>query len=110
MGYKKRVDKNQSKVVRQLREMGFSVRLTYTVGKGFPDFVIGMCGVNYLVELKSEGGKLTSDEQEFFDNWKGQIDKHFSAEEIASGFVDYAFATCSHNTFCNVTSKLSGLL
>ena len=71
MTYIRKVDLNQKEIVRGLRAMGYSVRHTHTVGKGFPDLAIGKFGVNLLVEVKREGEPLTLDEKEFFDAWQG---------------------------------------
>jgi hypothetical protein len=74
----KRVDANQKKIVQQLRKLGCSVSVTSMIGKGFPDFVIGMRGKNYLIELKDGSKppsqrKLTPDEVKFHALWRGQI-------------------------------------
>ena len=75
----KRVDANQKNVVQQLRKLGCSVAITSSLGKGFPDFVIGVRGKNYLIELKDGAKtpsqrKLTPDESHFHALWRGQID------------------------------------
>lgn len=90
MGYKK-IDANQNQVVKQLRQLGFSVRITSMVGKGFPDLVVGLNGKTVLVELKDENKppsarKLTPDEIEFFDNWKGKAIVAHNIEEIVKHF------------------------
>jgi len=74
----KRVDANQKKIVEQLRKLGCSVAVTSMMGKGFPDFVIGLRGKNYLIELKDGAKspsqrKLTPDEVKFHAQWRGQI-------------------------------------
>jgi len=65
--------------VNAFRKAGASVAITSSLGDGFPDIVVGHRGRNYLVEIKDgskppSSRKLTKDEQEFFDLWKGQID------------------------------------
>lgn len=75
----RKADNNQSSLVKQIRKIpGVTVRLTHTIGQGFPDGVIGFMGRNYLVEIKDPSKppsqrKLTPDEQKFFDEWTGQI-------------------------------------
>lgn len=73
-----RVDANQNEIVRALRDMGASVAITSMVGSGFPDIVVGYQGRNYLIEIKDGSKppskrKLTPDEQEFFDTWRGTV-------------------------------------
>ena len=82
-----RTDDNQQLIVKQLRQLGCSVAITSMIGKGFPDLVIGYKNKNFLVELK-DGAKtksqkgLTMDESKWHTQWKGQVDKCESLEEI----------------------------
>ena len=75
----KRTDANQAEIVYRLRKIqGLSVTSTHTIGKGFPDLIIGYKNQNYLVELKdgskwSSQKKLTADELVFHQTWKGQV-------------------------------------
>lgn len=83
----KRVDDNQAKIVKQLRQLGLSVRHLHMVGDGLPDIIVGYRKQNFLIEIKDSQKipsqkKLTKDEQEFFDTWKGQVDKCETLEEI----------------------------
>ena len=66
-----RTDSNQKEIVDGLRAIGATVHVTAQIGNGFPDFVCGYHGNIYLMEIKTEKGKLTKHEQEFFDNWTG---------------------------------------
>lgn len=73
-----RVDSNQKEIVAALRKAGASVAHTHTIGKGFPDIVVGHRGLNLMVEIKDgslppSGRKLTKDEYEFHEVWKGQV-------------------------------------
>jgi len=73
-----RTDANQNEIVGALRDVGASVAITSALGKGFPDIVAGYRGINYLIEIK-DGSKppsarrLTPDEQEFHDLWRGAV-------------------------------------
>lgn len=78
-----RVDGNQPELVALWRKMGVSVAVTSMVGHGFPDVCLGFDTpqgrVCLLVEIKNgkkplSAQKLTKDEQEFFEKWKGQYD------------------------------------
>lgn len=81
-----RVDDNQGEIVATLRELGATVRPTHTIGKGFPDLVVGWRGRNYLVEVK-DGSKrpsaqeLTDDERRFHQTWKGSVEIFRSRED-----------------------------
>lgn len=55
-----------------------SVFSTHTIGKGFPDIVVGYRGINYLFEIKDENKtasqkKLTESEVKFHRGWMGQV-------------------------------------
>lgn len=83
----KRVDDNQKDIVRQLRQLGVSVRHLHMVGDGLPDIIVGHRKQNFLIEIKdgkkiNSKKKLTEDEQEFFNTWKGQVNKCETLEEI----------------------------
>lgn len=90
---KARVDKNQPQVTKELRDLGFSVALSHVVGKGYPDFCVGYGGYNLFVELKSKGGKLTKDEIDFHEKYKGKVIVAFNTKEVVEGFVNYVFET-----------------
>ena len=67
-----KIDKNQPDIVKAFRAMGASVHILSTVGDGFPDLAIGIRGKTFLVEVKTEEGKLTKDQVKWHDEWKGQ--------------------------------------
>lgn len=67
-----RVDANQAEIVLAFRRMGCSVLHLHSVGHGCPDLLIGVHGRNKLVEIKSGNGKLTADEEDFRNTWRGQ--------------------------------------
>lgn len=70
---KSRVDKNQPEIVEALRSWGASVIHLHELGRGRPDILVYFGGILYLIEIKSDGGKLTIHEQEFFSKWPGHI-------------------------------------
>lgn len=78
MGYARRTDANQAEIASAFRKMGCSVAVTSSLGNGFPDLVIGLYGINALIEVK-DGNKppsdrrLTDDEADFHEKWKGSI-------------------------------------
>lgn len=89
----KRIDANQKEIVATFRSLGCSVFVTSSVGKGFPDIVVGVKGQNYLFEIK-DGKKpqyhqrLTKDEQDFCYSWKGQYHVIRSVDEVID-FVNH---------------------
>ena len=73
-----RVDANQVAIVKALRDIGASVCVTSSLGKGFPDIVVGLRGKNYLLEIKDPGKppsaqKLTDLEASWHERWRGQV-------------------------------------
>ena len=75
----KRADRNQSKIVADLRRAGFSVQDLHTVGDGCPDILVGHQGMNWLFEIKNpeqppSKRKLSDDEEKWHTEWKGQKD------------------------------------
>lgn len=76
-------DGNHAAIRDELRELGLSVFDAGSVGRGFPDLVVGCRGETYLVELKVKGGTLTSHQARFTDRWHGgPIIIARSAEEV----------------------------
>lgn len=81
-----RTDRIQSEIVSALRKHGASVQPIHQLGRGIPDLLVGYGGRNFLLELK-DGSKppsarrLTPDEREWHQQWKGQAAIVNSAEE-----------------------------
>ena len=74
LAMKHKVDINQPQIVKELRQLGFSVAVTSACGGGYPDITVGdpRTGRNYLFEIKSPGGKLTPAQIKFSRDWRGQ--------------------------------------
>jgi len=99
MGYKKKVDKNQSQIVRELNRFGFGVIDFSRVGAGVPDICISHpeSDANLLVEIKNLDGKseetkfnmLTPAQVDFIACWFGEVYIGTSAENIMMYFSDY---------------------
>jgi len=79
-----KVDVNQPALVEQIRALGWTVQHLHTLGKGCPDIMVGAKGKNYLFEIKNPeyDGRLTADEQEWHDMWRGQVDIAETLEDI----------------------------
>lgn len=75
-------DDNQPGILAVARRMHASYMITTALGKGQADVVFGFQGVNYVVEVKGEHGKLNPDQQEFHDGWKGRVDIVRSGDEL----------------------------
>ena len=69
MPWARRVDGPHQAIVKALRKVGCQVFDTSRVGHGFPDFIVRASGKVFLMEVKSEHGKLTFEQQTFRRNW-----------------------------------------
>ncbi len=58
----KKVDANQGEIVDGLRRVGAAVKSIASIGKGFPDLLVGYRGIWYVAELK-DGKKPPSQRQ-----------------------------------------------
>jgi hypothetical protein len=69
--YARKVDLNHALIRGALRQMGCSVRDVFMVGKDYPDLHVGVCGIDQLVEVKSDGGALSTGQEKFHRDWRG---------------------------------------
>lgn len=74
----KRIDANQKEITSLFRQLGATVLVTSELGRGAPDLIIGFRGRNIMVEVKDgkkplSHQKLTHDEMEFHQFWRGDI-------------------------------------
>ena len=69
---KHRTDHNQSEIIKAFEALGCTVFDLSNVGGGLCDLLVGLVGVNLLVEIKKPKGKLTPAQTDFFETWKGQ--------------------------------------
>jgi len=81
MSYHRKTDKNQQEIIDVLRRIGYTVISLHAVGNGCPDILAGKKGINYLFEVKSEGGQLNENEIDHFKTWRGQSHVIYSAEQ-----------------------------
>lgn len=84
MRYARRIDENQPEIVGALRQIGATVEILRGLSIG--DIIVGYHGKNFLLEIKDgkkvkSKRKLTLGEQEFHDNWRGQITVVATIEE-----------------------------
>ena len=84
--YAAKRDKVEAEVISALLLAGCTVEQLSK--KGVPDLLVGFndpfnngLPTNILMEVKSDGGKLTPDQQEWISNWQGQVYVVYSIEE-----------------------------
>ena len=68
----KKTDSNHIAISDAFRRLGYTVKSTHEVGGGFPDLVVSK-GETYLVEIKTDEGKLNDQQIEFIDKWNGKV-------------------------------------
>lgn len=78
MIYHAKSDANQPAIVKALRQCGASVTVLSAVGDGCPDLLVGIKSPagepgNYLLEVKTETGKLNDMQIDWHGRWKGQV-------------------------------------
>jgi Holliday junction resolvase len=66
-----RKDSNQTELVAAFRALGCSVQVIS--GEAVPDLLVGTGGRNYLVEVKTETGKLRPKQADWHRLWRGQV-------------------------------------
>ena len=81
-----KVDGNQARIVRLLRDRGCTVTSLASVGAGCPDIIVGYMGQNFLFEVKDPDQpkhrhKLTAHEAQWHAAWKGQVKVIFTAKD-----------------------------
>lgn len=79
-GYNARRDANEPEIVKALEKIGCSVcRLDKPL-----DLLVGYRGRNWLIEVKTDVGKLTPDQEDFLPIWCGQLAVVRTAEQAIS--------------------------
>jgi Holliday junction resolvase len=65
-------DANHAQIATVLKAFGASVYDAAHAGRSFPDLVVGLGGVTFLVEIKAgEKAPVTDGQQAFADTWRG---------------------------------------
>ena len=86
----KRKDTNQPELEKQLRDAGFSVTSLHELGKGVPDLLCGLHGLNIIIEVKHDNDQLTPAEIKWHSEWDGQVRVAQSLGEILLYVSNYA--------------------
>jgi len=76
-----KVDTNQASVVKALKDVGVSVQSLASLGKGVPDLLAAKGAKCWVIEVKSEKGKLTPDQEKWIAAWRGEVHIVRSAED-----------------------------
>ena len=67
---RKRRDANEKPIIAALRAVGATVvQLSST---DVPDLLVGYRGLNWLLEVKSDGGDLSQGQADWFRDWRGE--------------------------------------
>jgi hypothetical protein len=69
--WKRKADSNHSEITAAYRKIGARVLDLSRAGGGVPDLLVGYRGTLWLVEIKTETGKLNALQQAFHALWKG---------------------------------------
>ena len=73
-----KVDANQTEIVKALRQVGASVQSLASTGNGVPDLLVGIRGLNFLIEVKDgakprSDRKLTPDQVVWHQGWRCHV-------------------------------------
>ncbi len=82
--YAAKVDANQKRIVKILRDIGCSVQPLHAVGGGVPDLLVGRDSRNWLLEVKNlegRGNKLTEPQVKWHECWRGSVLTVTNAED-----------------------------
>lgn len=101
-----RKDRNHNEIVYVLDKIGFSVYDLSQVGGGMSDIIVGINGVNFLFEIKTDKGRLNAVQKEFHGKWQGDVTVIRSAEEA----MDYIAAKFAKKSFDKLMSKYKILI
>ena len=72
MRWNSKTDSNHVEVCDALRKAGLSVLSLHRVGEGAPDILVSSSTEMWLVEIKTDKGKLNDRQKRFHANWRGK--------------------------------------
>lgn len=83
-----RVDLNHGEIRDELRQLGFEVADTHSLGNGYPDLHVSKADWSCLVEIKQPGkeNNLTPKEKQFHDAWQGLVIVATTAEDVVAEY------------------------
>lgn len=91
----RKVDANHAAIVAAFRAAGASVLDLHVVGNDCPDLLVGVCGIDQLVEVKDgakvlSARKLSDGQAEFQRTWRGRKPVVVETVEQAVQLVELA--------------------
>jgi len=72
-GHQGRVDANQDAIVAALRKAGCTVLSLAKLGNGCPDLLVARAGRMWLIEVKTDGGKLAQTQLDWIAAWNAPV-------------------------------------
>lgn len=84
-----RKDANHNEIAGYFTDLGCSVFDASKFGDGFPDIVVGFCGQNHLVEIKTPSGELTPAQEGLIERWRGTITVVGTKEDVIAMVQKY---------------------
>lgn len=69
--YARKTDANQAAIVNGLRAVGATVLSAHRAGSDVPDLIVGYQGVTYLMEIKTDEGRLSDGQRKVIGAWRG---------------------------------------
>ena len=76
-----KIDSNQIEMRLAFRKLGARVLSLAAIGKGCPDLLICYRGILYLIEVKTEKGKLNDLQKKWHSDWGGPVKTLYSTDE-----------------------------
>lgn len=67
-----RTDANHGEIIKCFEDLGCTVVDLSQVGSGMLDLLIGLVGVDCIVEVKTQEGKLRGCQETFIAKWRGR--------------------------------------
>lgn len=75
-------DGNHNELSEAFEKLGYSVLDLSRMGDDCLDILIGKANVSCLVEIKSDGGKLTRGQLDFIAGWRGRCEVARSVDDV----------------------------
>lgn len=72
IAYARKVDSNHGLIKLAFEQMGCTTMDIFRLGNNVPDILVGVCGIDQLVEVKSEDGECTDGQKKFHREWNGR--------------------------------------
>ena len=68
-----RLDANHIEITEALHRVGASVQSMAALGGGCPDLLVGYRNRNWILEVKTDVGGLTTAQESWLGTWNGQV-------------------------------------